>query len=328
MNCVLVFLLAQCPYPPVNKIDIIMKFPITFRKSFAAQHEQMDPYEQRAEIFEQLFTREFPVEFLLAAEIAQLRSFTFPHGTRLLHQTGEFEKNSLKRLDDTRALLVEMGRDGFLSERGRNAAAHLNEIHSFYDIPNDEFLHTLSTFIYDVWMLIGQHGWRKLTRNEELAIYYTYLDMGKVMNIKDIPDTFEAFWEWRIAYELENQAYSETNHLVAEGLMRGAREMLPVVLRPFLLPFVLSLEDQRFAELLGYEYPNRVTRAFVNGVMWIYKQLNKVFTVWDVLSFEELLLSNFKTYPNGYKPMHLGPTKLMKHIRKRRQTKEMATVMG
>jgi len=293
-----------------------MKFPITLRQSAAAQHEKMDSYEDRAVIFEQLFTREFPVEFLLAAEIAQLRSFTFPHGTRLLHQTAEFEKNSLKRLDDTRAILVEMGREGFHSERGRMMADHLNEIHGFYDIPNDEFLHTLSTFIYDVWLFINEYGWRKLTRNEELAIYYTYVDMGELMKIQDIPPTFEAFWEWRVAYELEHQAYAETNHQVAEGLMRGAREMVPAVLRPFVLPFVLSLENRRFAELLGYQHPRKLTRNFFQSMMWLYKQCNKLFTVWEVWSFETLLLSNFQTYPNGYNPLHLGPDKLIKQMRK------------
>ena len=111
-----------------------MKFPITLRKNHAALHEAMDPFEDRVEIFQQLLLNEFPVEFLLAAEVAQLRSFTFPHGTRLLHATGEFEKHSLKRLDDTRAILYEMGRDSFYSPRAEKMAGHLNQIHDFYKI--------------------------------------------------------------------------------------------------------------------------------------------------------------------------------------------------
>ena len=188
-----------------------MKFPITWRKSSADKHESLDPLKDQVEIFRQLFEHEFPVEFLIAAEIQQLQSFTVPNGTRLLHATGEFEKRSLKRLDDTRAILYEMGRNDFYSPQAAEMADHLNNIHGMYDIPNDEFLHTLSGFIFELRAFVNRYGWRKLTRNEELAVFYTYKRMGELMNIKDIPETIEAFELWKEAYEQENQAYSETN---------------------------------------------------------------------------------------------------------------------
>ncbi|MFK7801697.1 MAG: oxygenase MpaB family protein [Anaerolineae bacterium] len=276
----------------------------------------MDAVKDQVEIFTQLFLHEFPVEFLLAAEIAQLHSFTFPNGTRLLHATGEFEKNSLKRLDDTRAILHEFGRDGFDSPRAATTAEHLNAIHGMYNIPNDEFLHTLSTFIYDLWDFIDQYGWRKLTPTEEQVIYLTYCKMGRLMKIKDIPESFEAYRDWKKTYELENQAYSETNHKVAEGLMKGIREMLPPILGPFVLPFVLSLKDERFAQLLGYKYPNNLVRGFFRSAMWVRKQFNKIFTIWDVLDFEQAFFTSYKSYPNGFNPLKLGPKKIIERIAK------------
>lgn len=295
----------------------MFKLPLTRRRSFADLHEDLDPHEDRGRIFEQLIAREFPVEFLLAAELAQLRSFTIPNGSKLLHRTGEFEKHSLKRLDDTRAILVEMGRYGFHSDHARETADHLNALHGFYDIPNDEFLYTLSTFIFDVWLLINRYGWRRLTPNEEKTIYYIYRDMGKLMHIRDIPDSFEAFWGWRQAYEREHQAYAPENHLVAEGLMRGLKEMVPAVFRPTLLPFILSLEDDRFARLLGYRRPNILVRALVRGAMRLRALINRFLTVWDVWSFEDLVLSDFKSYPHGYHIHMLGPDKLLRQLRKK-----------
>lgn len=294
-----------------------MKFPISFRKFDAPEyHESLDPEKDQVEIFTRLFKQEFPVEFLLSAEIQQLHSFTFPNGTRLLHATGEFEKNSLKRLDDTRAILYEMGKDDFYSPRAEMMADHLNKIHGMYDIPNHEFLHTLSTFIYDLWEFIDEFGWRKLTRKEELAIYYTYVRMGELMNIQDIPETFEAFRDWKANYEQANQAYSETNHKVAEGLMQGAKQMVPAVLRPFLLPFVLSLKDRRFSELLGYKYPNVIVRGIFRSAMWVRKQFNRLFTLWDVLDFEQVMFTHYQSYPNGYNPTKLGPDKILKYLEK------------
>ena len=43
-------------------------------------------------------------------------------------------------------------------------AEHLNRIHGYYKIPNDEFIYTLSTFIFDLWAFINTYGWRRLTR--------------------------------------------------------------------------------------------------------------------------------------------------------------------
>lgn len=295
-----------------------MKLPITRRRNHAAFHDTLDSEKDRGRIFEQLIAHEFPVEFLIAAEIAQFRSFTIPNGSKLLHRTAEFEKNSLKRLDDTRAILVEMGRDGFDSPTAATMAAHLNEIHGFYTIPNDEFLYTLSTFIFDVVLFINRYGWRQLTQTETEAIYFTYRDMGELMNIADIPPSFEAFWAWRQAYEREEQAYSAANHQVAMGLLTGLKLMVPRLIRPLLLPFVLSLEDRRFAELLGFQWPHPMVRALFRGAMWIRSHLARYWTLWDVWSFEELVLGNFQTYPRGYEPLSLGPEKLVSLIEKRR----------
>lgn len=288
-----------------------MRFPISRRKNHAAAHEAMDPIGDRVAIFQQLLLREFPMEFLLAAEIAQLRSFTFPRGTGLLHATGEFETHCLKRLDDTRAILYELGRHTFYSPQAEAMAAHLNQIHGFYKIPNDEFLHTLSTFIFDVWEFINRYGWRRLTPNEETAIYGVYRRMGELMAIKEIPESFEAFWEWRLAYEKEHQAYAESNHQVAQGFLRGVRQMLPAPLGPLVLPFVLSLIDRRFAGLLGFRYPNRLVRGFFQGVMACRRLLTRYLTIWDRLEFEAVFFSTYKSYPHGYQPLKLGPAKLI-----------------
>ncbi len=296
--------------------ETAMRFPITRRKNSAAKHEQLDAEKDQVEIFKQLFEFDFPMEFLISAEIQQLQSFTVPNGTRLLHATGEFEKHSLKRLDDTRAILYHMGRNDFYSKDAEEMAAHLNKIHGMYDIPNEEFLYTLSGFIFELKSFIENYGWRQLTRNEELAVFYTYRRMGELMQIKDIPESIEAYEEWKLAYERENQAFSENNHLVSEGLMRGIKQMVPAVITPLLIPFVLSLIDKRYAYLLGYKYPNVVTRTFFKSLMWVRKQFNKWFTIWEKVSFEQLFFTSYQTYPNGYDKFKLGPEKIIKQLEK------------
>ncbi len=299
-----------------------MPFPITKRQNYAAEHEQLDPIADNATIFEQLFTREFPIEFLLAAEVAQIRTFMFPSGSKLLHRTGEFEKNSLKRLDDTRGILVEMGRDGFDSPRAKTMAEHLNKIHGFYNIPNEEFLYTLSTFVFDVCDFINVYGWRKLTRTEELAIYYTYCEMGRLMHIQNIPDTFEGFRAWRDAYAAEHKGYDLANEKVTNGIFKGLRQSVPWFIRPFIVSFSFSLAEPELPDYLGYRRPRPFVRGFYQALMGIRKRFNRYFTLWDVWSFEEMVTSNFKSYPKGYNPLSLGPTKLIRAMRKQQATKE------
>ena len=274
-----------------------MQFPISRRNDNSDVHELMDVsiVSNQIEIFKQLVRHEFPADFLLAAEIQQLQSFTIPNGTKLLHSTGEFEKHSLKRLDDTRAILYHMGEHDFYSKEAEEMAAHLNKIHGMYNIPNDEFLYTLSGFIFELKEFINNYGWRKLTRNEELAVFHIYRRMGELMQIKNIPDSIEEYEEWKLAYENKHQSFSENNHLVSEGLMHGMKQMVPAFIGPFLAPFIFSLIDKKYSYLLGYKHPNMFTRRFFKSLMSIRRQFNKHFTIWDRLNFEKLVFTHYQT---------------------------------
>ena len=67
-----------------------------------------------------------------------MRDYGVPSISRLLHRTGEFEHDGIKRYDDTILIGQEATVDGIDSERGHAAVRRLNRIHGHYDIPNDE----------------------------------------------------------------------------------------------------------------------------------------------------------------------------------------------
>lgn len=64
-------------------------------------------------------------------------------------------------------------------------------------------------------------SWRDFTYNERLANYVFWREIGRRMNIHDIPDTLEAFEQFNQAYERDHFQYAETNHQVAEGIGAG-----------------------------------------------------------------------------------------------------------
>ena len=76
-----------------------------------------------------------------------MKTFCSPKVSGLLHRTGEFRRHGQKRYDDTALLVAEFMQNGYDGERGQQAIAHINKIHGFYHIENDEYLFVLSTFM-------------------------------------------------------------------------------------------------------------------------------------------------------------------------------------
>ena len=103
--------------------------------------------------------------------------------------------------------------------------------------------------------------------------------------------------------------------------------MVSPLIRPFVKPITLSLAKPVLADLLGMQQPSAFTKGVVQAAMRVRKLLLRHFTIWDVLDFEKVVRGNFKTYPNGYDPMQLGPTKLIKIMERERQSDHAGSVM-
>lgn len=272
----------------------------------------MDAHEDCHDIIMLLGNRVFPMDLLIATEIAQLRTFTIPTIAKLLHQTRQFENEGQKRLDDTKALLSEIIVNRPDSERGKEYVEHLNKIHGFYKISNDDYLYTLSTFVFDGKMWLERFGWRQYTEHEHEAVFQFYKQLGEAMKIQEIPESIEAFWAWRCEYEERAAAFSPANKQVALGLLESARRELPWLIRPIFIPATSALLDDDFRDLLGLKKPSALLRAGVSLAMKVRKALLTRFTIWDDIWFWDTAFFNtYPTYPSGYKVTQLGPKKVL-----------------
>lgn len=168
----------------------------------------MDPITQHQQIGYLSTCFDFPWDTERALEFALFRTFGIAKGTPLLVKTGEFVARTQKRYDDTVLTLSELLEFGYDSERGRAALKRMNQRHGHYVIPNDEYLYTLSTFIFEPIRWNTRFGWRPLTDAERLASYYFWRRIGEHMGIRDIPPSYEAFERFNIAYERAHLAYS------------------------------------------------------------------------------------------------------------------------
>ncbi|CAA0103663.1 Uncharacterised protein [BD1-7 clade bacterium] len=266
-------------------------------------------------ILQYLSKHDTPLDILLAAEFAQIQTFGIPSISKILRQTRQYQDQGLKRLDDTRAIMIEALEDTVHSERGRHMVNHLNWIHGHYPIKNDDYLFTLALFIIEPARWMENWGYRQRTQAEKDASFLEFRDLGNAMNIENIPENYDAFVQWYESYRSQNMAFHPDNTIVTEGLIEGMQKMFPAIVSPLIKPLILTLlNDDILLNAVGMKKPPRWQRIFIIAIMKIRAQLMKVFNPWHKKPFTDSQLhQRFASYPGGYQNQCLGPQKLLQH---------------
>lgn len=299
---------------PTNEIPVIqtrIPEPVLNARSKRMRQQYMaslDAEKNCQEISYLLTCYEFPWDTTRALELALFRVFGIAETSRLLAETGEFEKRTQKRYDDTVLLLSEILENGYESPRGKAALRRINEQHNRYKIPNDEFLYTLSTFIFEPIRWNERFGWRPLNDNEKQASYFFWREIGKRMAIKDIPESYEAFEQYNIEYERTRFVFSAENKRIAiatRNLMLGW--LLPRALWPAGAPFVHALIDSPLLKAVGLKPAPYGLQRFVEGAM---KMRAAILALLPPRRKARLLTrQKNRTYPDGYRIDRLGADK-------------------
>jgi len=242
---------------------------------------------------------EFPWDTTRSLEFALFRTFGVAKGSPLLVNTGEFIKRTQKRYDDTVLILSEILEHGYESERGLAALRRMNQQHARYPIPNDEYLYTLSTFIFEPIRWNDRFGWRKLMENEKLAAYFAWREICKRMNIHDIPHSYEAFEKFNVEYERANFRFAPENNqlaVVTRNLMLSW--VLPKALWPLGAPFIHAMIDDRLLNAVGLPIPPAWMRRMVEGTIRLRSASLKLM---GRRTMPRLLTKmKSRTYPRGY----------------------------
>ncbi len=282
--------------------------------------DALDPERDAHRIVRILAEHVFPIDTLLVAELAQLRTFSIPSISAILHATRRYEEQGGRRLDDTRAILTEILTPGPGHPAGQEMIEHLNRIHSRYRISNDDYLYTLSSFILDIGPWLDRNGWRPLRECERQAIHNLYVELGSAMGIEQIPESWQDFAAWRVAYEARYQHHAASNEAVAGGMLAAIASLAPAPLRPLLISCTTALvHDDAVRRALGLPRPGRFVRGGVAAVLTARKHLLRHLTPWNERSFWETdLFRTFPTYPDGYDRLKLGPREAFEHLGRHR----------
>lgn len=248
------------------------KILLLFRNSAVRKElEILDPVYDHQRMVQLLAGYEFPFDIVRALELALFHTYASPSISSLLQKTGEFVKRGQKRYDDTSILIAQFMQEGYNSELGQRAIDRMNKIHGHYPIPNEDYLLVLATFvIYPIdWM--EKYGWRKMTPNEEKALFSFFREVGKRMNLTDIPETLAELRAFADRYENRHFRYTESNRAIADATVRIVENWFPKPLRPMVKPVFAALINEKLREAFGYRKPSTAFCVLIEGSLWVRK---------------------------------------------------------
>jgi len=271
--------------------------------------EQLDPERDHQRIVHLSFGYEFPWDSIRALEIALYRTYCVPSISALLDRTGEFQKNTQRRYDDTSILVAEMCEWGYERDRGKEALERMNWAHGHFTIANDDFLYVLSTFVYEPIRWIDAVGWRPTCANERLGYYCFWREIAKRMGIVEIPPSYEAFEAWNRAYERRHFRFSDTNQRVGAATRDLFVSWFPRLFTPLVRYSIYAMLDDAMISSFGFPKPLPLTRPLLRGMLtlrgravrWLPPRRTAHFFTDD----------RNRTYPEGYRIQQLGPPRLV-----------------
>jgi hypothetical protein len=182
----------------------------------------------------------------------------------------------------------------------------MNYLHGRFAISNDDFLYVMSTFIFVPIYWNARFGWRKALRNEKLAGYYYWRNLGRYMNIKNIPDSYEAFEQFNHQYERANFRYADSNRRIADATIDLFLSwFLPQPLRALGRPAMYAIMDDPLLRAFGYPRPSRFMRRLVEAEL---KTRGRIVRLLPKRTRPRLRTAmRHRTYPHGYKIEDIGP---------------------
>jgi ER-bound oxygenase mpaB/B'/Rubber oxygenase, catalytic domain len=266
---------------------------------------RLDPETDYEEIYRILGAHEFPWDLHQSLSFALFRTYAVPSIGRLLAGTGELERRTQKRYDDTVLLLDEPLVAGLRSDAGRRAIRRVNQMHGAYDIDPADMRYVLSTFVVVPRRWLEDYGWRPLSGDEVRASVRYYQELGRLMGIKDVPATYAGFEELMDTYEAEHFAFDEGGRRVADATMRLLVGFYPSFLsRPVEL-FSRALMDEPLLAAFGFRRPPRlVVRAARAGL----RARGRIEAVLPARRrpLHSADLRRIRSYPDGYQVDALG----------------------
>ena len=145
---------------------------------------------------------DFYNEIYWAYSISFLKTLAIPSISKTLFRTGKLESQTSKRDDDTRWILYFLTVYPKSSPEFTAALKYMNQSHARMGISNQDYLYVLSLYIvFTIDCFRNGLGPRRLTSVEETAWFETWVDIGRLMKIQDLPKSLQEIRTYYLDYE-------------------------------------------------------------------------------------------------------------------------------
>jgi ER-bound oxygenase mpaB/B'/Rubber oxygenase, catalytic domain len=248
---------------------------------------------------------EFPFDLTRSLELAFFRTFAVPTIAELLASTGEFVERARKRYDDTDLLISTFVEHGYDSPVGRAAIRRMNQIHGRFPIANDDFLYVLSTMVVEPFRWNQRFGWRPALEVERAAMLHFWRNVGRLMNIQGIPDSYEALDRFNIEFERSRFGYTEAGQRVAVAMIGMFVGKVPGLPRSLGARGVHALLDERLLDTLRLPRPTAVERRAVETALKLRARGVSLLPPRRKARLRTAMRR--RTYPHGFRIEELGP---------------------
>lgn len=267
---------------------------------------RLDPVQDCEQIVYLNACYEFPFDNARALELALFRTFAIPSIAKLLDATQEFGQRAQKRYDDTDLLISEFIESGFSSQRGQRAIRRMNQIHGRFNINQDDYCYVLSTFVVEPCRWNARFGWRPFSEHEKIALFEFWRQVGKLMNIRDIPESYEALDQFNLDYERTRFSYTPENARVAHATKTLLLKWrVPKPLWPAASVAIDAMLDEPLRQAVGLDPAPQWLHTLLTQIMAARAQTLKHaperrFPV-------HRTKHKHPSYPDGYQVEQLGP---------------------
>jgi ER-bound oxygenase mpaB/B'/Rubber oxygenase, catalytic domain len=266
---------------------------------------KLDPVKDHQRIVFLSTRCDFPFDTTRALELALFRTFGVPSISVLLDQTGEFAVRSDKRYDDTDIIVSELMEWGYDSERGKSALRRMNQLHGRFTIANDDFLYVLSTFVFEPIRWNQRFGWRPMCERERLGLFHFWREVGRRMNIRDIPGEYAVFEQFSNEYERTHYRFAESNQRVGTATREMFVRWMPRLFAPLVRSAIHGLLDEPLLGAFGFPRPSRFMRWLVPASLRLRARVLRFLPRRRQPRMRTAMRRSL--YPDGYEIENLGP---------------------
>ena len=132
-----------------------------------------------------------------------------------------------KRGYDTGLVMYELISHGFNHPRGREMVRLLNRVHRPWPILDEDYRYVIAAFTVVPIRWIERRGWRPLLPAEREASAAFYRELGRRMNIPDLPQDYAEAENLLDTYENAYMAPSDAGRRLMDTTQRFIARKLP-----------------------------------------------------------------------------------------------------